>query len=422
MQVKTIMMAAALSMGPSLLHAQFDFRVADRDVQVHSFASQGYMYSNDNNYMTMPTSQGSFKMTDGGANASMQLSDKFRIGVQGYVRDFGRMGDWHPQLDWAYADYRFKDWFGFRVGKVKTELGLFNNTQDNDSLHTFALLPQSVYPTDLRDATIAHIGGDVYGNIEVKHLGSLAYTVFVGDRRDTKYGGYSLMVQDRGITISSYGGLQYGGDLKWTTPLKGLLVGGSHLIEVVTGTGQTTCTQSKASVNCAMWTAQTNGNYEEYSKKAYSNYFYGEYTIGNLRVDSEYRRYWRDQAVWNGLWAVWSDTRGDYTSAAYRISKRIELGAYYSRFTCKWISGGIGPKGPTVKPPSLDTSLPGNHIYDKVATVRFDITKFWNIKVEGHFMDGYGTNQSPDGFYDTTNTQGYKPKTNLLLIRTGWSF
>ena len=32
----------------------------------------------------------------------------------------------------------------------------------------------------------------------------------------------------------------------------------------------------------------------------------------------------------------------------------------------------------------------GNHIYDKVVTARIDLTKFRNIKLEGHFMDGYG--------------------------------
>jgi len=53
MQVKTILLAAALSSAPALLHAQFDFKLDGRDVQVHSFASQGFMYSNDNNYMTM---------------------------------------------------------------------------------------------------------------------------------------------------------------------------------------------------------------------------------------------------------------------------------------------------------------------------------------------------------------------------------
>jgi hypothetical protein len=28
----------------------------------------------------------------------------------------------------------------------------------------------------------------------------------------------------------------------------------------------------------------------------------------------------------------------------------------------------------------------------------------------------------PDGFYTSDNPQGLKPKTNLLVVRTGWSF
>ena len=66
----------------------------------------------------------------------------------------GGLGRWHPSLDWAYATYKFAPWFGIRGGKAKTVMGLYNDTQDLDFLHTFALLPQSIYPTDLRDTPI----------------------------------------------------------------------------------------------------------------------------------------------------------------------------------------------------------------------------------------------------------------------------
>ena len=101
-----LLLAAAL---PGLLHAQFDFSIGGHQVQIHSFASQGFGYSNDNNYLTMNTSQGSFAMTDGGVNASIRLTDKLRIGAQVYDRNVGDLGKWHPQLDWAVADYKFKD-------------------------------------------------------------------------------------------------------------------------------------------------------------------------------------------------------------------------------------------------------------------------------------------------------------------------
>lgn len=71
---------------------------------------------------------------------------------------------------------------------------------------------------------------------------------------------------------------------------------------------------------------------------------------------------------------------------------------------------------------SLNRDLPGNHIHDKVGTLRIDLFKFWDVKIEGHFMDGFNNNQYPAGFYMPDNPQGYKPKTNLLIVRTGWNF
>src|SRR5437879_3649781 len=105
MQVKKIVLAAALSVVPGLLHAQFDFKLVGRDVQVHSFASQGFVYSNENNYLTMNTSSGSFSFTDAGGNISTHLTDKLRAGAQVYVRNVGKLGNWRPELDWASADY-----------------------------------------------------------------------------------------------------------------------------------------------------------------------------------------------------------------------------------------------------------------------------------------------------------------------------
>lgn len=139
-----------------------------------------------------------------------------------------------------------------------------------------------------------------------------------------------------------------------------------------------------------------------------------ERSIGNLRLDAEYRRYWRNQLAFNGLWDVKADTRGWYVSAAYRLTKRLEVGSYYSRYSCMYQRGFLAP--------SLDTTLPDHHLYDKVVTARFDLTRYWNVKVEGHFMDGYGSSQSPIGFYPAVNPAGLLPTTNLLLVKTGFSF
>ncbi len=144
------------------LNAQ-EIKIGSRSVQIHGFGTQGYVYTNDNNWLTMNTSSGSFKFTDVGLNLGMQVSEKVRIAAQGYDRDLGVLGNWHPQFDFYMVDARPKPWLGLRGGKVKTVLGLFTDTQDMDFDHTFALLPQSMYPIDMRDASISHLGGDIYG-------------------------------------------------------------------------------------------------------------------------------------------------------------------------------------------------------------------------------------------------------------------
>ncbi|MGC1227147.1 MAG: hypothetical protein WA859_11755 [Candidatus Sulfotelmatobacter sp.] len=401
---------AFLCAGQTLLPAQ-EFKIFDRTVQVHGFASQGFVYTNDNNWLTMNTSSGSGAFTDFGLNLSSSLTDRLRTGAQAYDRNLGKLGQYHPSLDWGLVDYRFTNWFGVRGGKVKTTLGLFNDTQGLDFLHTFALLPQSVYPTDLRDATIAHVGGDIYGDIPLKHnLGDLAYTVYSGHRSDSIYSGYPYYLSSFGSQIKSFGGLQYGADLRWSTPLKNLLIGVSRLDEDIRGKGL-----ARNPLNLGAGLVP----YAEASKADWANQFFGEYTIGGLNVASEYRRYWRNQELFSGTSESFADVRGWYVSGAYRTRKRFQVGSYYSHYTISnVVAGALAP----FYPPATDTSLPANHDYDKVITGRFDLKRFWNVKLEGHFMDGYGSGPYPNGFYTQVNPHGFKPDTNALVIKTSFHF
>jgi len=397
---KTTILLLSAALGSPLAKAQFNFDVDGKSIQIHSFGSQGFMATDQNNYLTTNTSQGSFSFTDMGANISTQLTDKFRVGAQIYDRDIGKLGQWHPQLDWAVADYKFKDWLGIRGGVVKTTFGLHNDTQDMDFLHTNALLPQSIYPTDLRDALIRHTGGDVYGQISLRRFGSLSYTGFAGMRNDSEYGGYIYLLEGVGIDMKTYGGLQFGGDLKWNTPLKGLLLGFSHMDENITGKGT-------YNPGILFGGPPSVAPYEEHSNKDQANQVYGQYTVGNLRVESEYRRWWRDQEIFNGSFSVTTDTRGWYGLTAYRLSKYFELGGYYSHL----VANAEMPAAP-----------PNNHLYDKVVTLRVDLKRYWNVKLEGHFMNGYTGSDYPAGFYTQDNAQGLKPNTTMLMIRTGFNF
>lgn len=53
---------------------------------------------------------------------------------------------------------------------------------------------------------------------------------------------------------------------------------------------------------------------------------------------------------------------------------------------------------------------------------RVDLNRFAYVKVEGHFMDGYGMGSYPDGFYPQQNPLGFKPGTNALVVKTGFHF
>jgi hypothetical protein len=88
-KTKGIALVAFLCAAPVVMHSQFDFRVDGLKYQVHSFAPQGFAYSNDDNWLTMNTSQGTFAMTDGGVNLSTQITEEFRVGAQVYDRNNG---------------------------------------------------------------------------------------------------------------------------------------------------------------------------------------------------------------------------------------------------------------------------------------------------------------------------------------------
>jgi hypothetical protein len=406
---------SCLVAGSGILHAE-EIKLGGRPLEIHGSFSQGFMFSNQNNFLTNDTSSGSFGLTDGSLNLNYRITDKLRVGAQAYDRKIGALGHGTVQLDWALVDFRVKNWLGFRGGKVKTVLGLYNDTQDSEFLHTWALLPQSIYPVDLRETYIAHTGGDVYGEISLKRYGSISYTAYAGRRPNDLTGGYAYALGAfiPTIKITSYTGLQVGEDVRWTTPVNGLLVGASHQAQDVNGKG--------TMYNWGFLGIPDGSPFREGTVRDYTNQFYVQYQRHKMRIDGEYRRYWRNHSLFfNGSttpFDIAADSRSWYIAGAYRINKRLELGAYHSRYYADWnqnhdfrVETYTGPGDP-----------PDNHIFDWTVTARVDLARYWNVKVEGHFMDGYGSPDSVHGFYQPQNPSGFQRTTNLLIVRTGFNF
>ena len=384
------------------LRAQ-DFKIGTRTVQVHGYGSQGFAYTNNNNFLTMNTSHGSPALTEAALNLSIPITDKFRVGGQGYMRKIGSLDDFRPQLDWAYGDYKFAPWFGVRAGKVKTALGLYNDTQDMEFLHTWALLPQGIYATDLRSTYIAHTGGDLYGRIPLKKLGKLDYTAYAGLRSFDNRGGYYYYSEDAGFNILKINGRTTGWDLKWTTPIKGLMLGTSWVNNTMHRAGAYTTL------------AQQGNSYTIDADPERPWVGYGDYSRGKWEFSSEYRNTNQFTDIVQIVKSVPGKpshrnkcTEAWFVTAAYRVTPKLQIGYYHSNLH--------------LDNPRVPTNLHSNHIRDEVVAGRYDINRFWTLKAEGHFMDGYGDTYFAQGFYTRYNKTGLKPKTNLLVLRGSFNF
>jgi len=95
---------------------------------------------------------------------------------------------------------------------------------------------------------------------------------------------------------------------------------------------------------------------------------------------------------------------GWYVSAAYRVNRRLQVGAYDSQYEFLGI-------------PATD------HCFDRTITARIDLNRFWDVKVEGHFINGNGGAEegAAHGFYLFDNPTLHHD-TNALVLRTGFSF
>lgn len=238
MNVLTII--AALILVPCSLFA-FDL---DK-LRINGFVSQGYMESNDNNFLDPDSQDGTFEINEIGLTFNAPVTDKLRVGAQLLSRDLGPEGNNDLILDWAFGDYRATDWFGVRAGKIKLPVGLYNEIRDSDFLRPMAFLPQSIYDEMQRSFMTAGYGGSVYGNVPAGAAGDFDYQIFYGELsidEDTFLVSEGLNVDGLNRTLSNMTGgaagvdsLEYESDrtyalsLIYNTPLEGLRLGMSYL-------------------------------------------------------------------------------------------------------------------------------------------------------------------------------------------------
>jgi hypothetical protein len=354
--------------------------------QLHGFVTQGFLYGSGNNYLGMDTTSGSAAWTEAAINVNEQVTDKLRVGVQFHFTRLGQFGGDNVTVDWALGDYKFSRWLGLRAGKVKIRWGLYNDTQDADPGYTWSLLPEPMYAVDWRATDLSQMGAELYGSMPLgESMGELAYSLYYGDYQYASNDGYMEGFRESGLNFTDQpGGKTPGFDLRWKLPSAGLMLGGSLMLYDAKGN-------------------LTNGTFRQ--PLTYWPTYYAQYERGKFWLSGQYMRLvqYTDLALDGaGPVASLSDTRAWFAMGGYHLTDKLQLGAYHTRYMVA---------------SAADRSDPANYFRDWVVSGKYDIDSYFYLKLEGHFIDGYGL-----GFYTLNNPNGFKPQTRLLVAKVGFSF
>ncbi|MGH7283858.1 MAG: hypothetical protein ACRELY_20220, partial [Polyangiaceae bacterium] len=323
-------------------------------IDVHAFLGQGFLLTKDNNYINSNSSQGSVAVSEVGINFTKPITDRLRFGVQLFAQDFGTSNTYVPTVDWAYGDYRFADWLGLRVGRVKIPFGLYNEVNDIDSARTFVLLPQGMYPLSYRQYLFAQTGAELYGYLRMGDAGALDYHVYGGTLafNPTNAPGSPYTITNETVPFV------FGGRLMWETPVDGLRLGGS----VQTLRADTQISVASKIINTELPATFTVASIE--------------YAAHDLQLAAEYGRWFAKLDADSPLFPSIPLLKTDrfYALASYRFNRWFQPGIYYSVFF-----------------PNTDVwSGAANHQHDFAIATRFDVNSHWLFKLEGHYMVGTG--------------------------------
>ena len=323
-------------------------------IEVHGFASQGFILTLKNDYLADNTTEGSFEFSEIGLNFTKDLTDTLRTGVQLFAHDLGPTGDFDPTVDWFYIDYRPFDWLGLRAGRLKIPFGFHNEIQDVDSARLPVLLPQSVYPLQTRQILFAQNGAELYGFARMGDAGAVDYRAYYGtiflNARELTPPGASFELAFRVPYV-------FGGRLIWETPLEGLRLGGSF---------------EKVRLDTTVF-APGIPSFGIVSRSR--QWLVGlEYAIADLMLTAEYARSRSEQSSDAPELSppIESTSENAYAMASYRLASWFQTGAYYA-----------------ISYPDVDQREGRqNYQHDLAVTFRYDVNEYWLVKLEGHYMSG----------------------------------
>jgi hypothetical protein len=360
----------------------------DLNIQIHGYATQGFLYTTNNNILTTTSSNGSPAWTEAVVNVSSHPTPKLRIAVQARYELLGNYSN-TITLDWAAADYKANDLFGVRFGKVKVPSGLFNETQDIDPSYLWGLLPQSVYPISSRNSQLSEYGGVFYGTVKLSpNLGKLEYRGWGGEVVLGSNDGYFTALTEEGFNFTNgLTGSANGGTLIWKTPLSGLTIGASD--------------NKRESLRGPF--TSSNGPGSAVVRGFNEPDYFAHFEKNKLMVAGEYTRLGSSLLFDYAIGYVYPfvfDDRAWYGMATYKLTGKLTAGVYDSQ-----LINHASPLGPARY--SKDWTFSG----------RYDFNQFLYAKAEEHLIEGTAVGYDAD-----LNPGGLTPNTKLTILKVGVSF
>lgn len=390
----TLLVAAMASVAAPAAALDLGAEGSPTSVEVHAFASQGFILSKDVNYLSTDTSHGSFQFSELGVNLTKSLTDRFRVGLQLFAQDLGPTGNYDIRADWFYLDYRFTNWLGVRAGRVKIPFGLYNESADIDSARVSVLLPQSIYPEENRNYLLAQTGGEVYGFANLGGAGALDYRAYGGtiyvDSTTPPGSAYQITTFNVPYLV--------GGRLLWEAPVEGLRLGGSVQALRLDATllASTLASSPSSTTPAAPVTADVQIPAVLWVASA-------EYVAGDLLLAAEYSRWYVSASSSNPSFFPSSSqvvSERAYAMATYRAARWLQPGVYYS----------------ILYPDTRQRGSREDVQHDVAATLRFDLNEHWLFKVEGHAM--FGTAVLDPTLNGGASLASLEPWWGVLLLKT----
>jgi hypothetical protein len=321
-------------------------------VEIHGFVSQGFILTTGNDYIASDTTNGSFQLTEVALNLTREITDRLRFGIQAFAQNFALGGNFDLRADWFYIDYRWRDWFGVRVGRLKIPFGFFNDVNDVDSARVPILLPQSTYPIQGRSFLFAQTGFELYGFARSRSAGALDYRLFLG----TIFIDPAILVPP-GAGAELQMNVRYvaGGRLVWETPLERLRFGLSavavHLDVTAFAAGMMIPIRNQSLLSMAS----------------------AEYAAGRLVLTAEYALWHTRQESPLPSSNFSGTSERSYAMLTYRATSWLHPALYYALYFRDVNNRDAGSE---------------TRQQDVALTLRFDLNNNLLLKAEGHLMEG----------------------------------